>query len=137
LLPRALWEPGEGERQAIAPSLPRRGDGFIGIPSGNAEMAAMKQTLAAPLPPVFANTGSPSTHASDEAGGPAKGRQTSSTDERGDNGGERPIVVHTNVQIDGDVVARAVTHRMVATLNGPLAGIGGFDPRRSYTPVES
>jgi hypothetical protein len=48
-----------------------------------------------------------------------------------------PLVIHTNVHIDGDVVARVVSEKMVAWMNGPLAGTGGFDARRSYTPVES
>ncbi len=48
-----------------------------------------------------------------------------------------PLVIHTNVHIDGEVVARVVSEKMVAWMNGPLAGTGGFDGRRSYTPVES
>ena len=47
-----------------------------------------------------------------------------------------PFVVHTEVHLDGRVLAHAVSERIVAGMNGPLAGAGGFDPRRSYTPVE-
>jgi hypothetical protein len=47
------------------------------------------------------------------------------------------MVIQTDVHIDGDVVARAVSERLISWLNGPLSGTGAFDPRRSYTPVES
>jgi hypothetical protein len=48
-----------------------------------------------------------------------------------------PLVVHTSVELDGDVIARAVGERVVAWMNGPIGGSGAFDPRRSYTPIES
>jgi hypothetical protein len=47
------------------------------------------------------------------------------------------LVIHTDVHLDGQVIAQAVTQQIVDWMNGPLAGAGGFDPRRSYTPVES
>ena len=49
---------------------------------------------------------------------------------------QQQFQVHTEVHLDGHVIAQAVTERMVAALNGPLAGTGGFDARRSYSPVE-
>jgi hypothetical protein len=48
-----------------------------------------------------------------------------------------PLVIQTAVHLDGQVIAQAVTQHIVDWMNGPLPGAGGFDPRRSYTPVES
>jgi hypothetical protein len=57
-----------------------------------------------------------------------------------DRGSAEPmpqLVIHTDLHLDGQVIARAVTQQIVDWMNAPLPGAGGFDPRRSYTPVES
>ncbi len=54
-----------------------------------------------------------------------------------ESGGGVSLVVHTSVELDGDVIGRAVGERMIAWMNGPLGGNGAFDARRSYTPIES
>ncbi len=93
---------------------------------------------AYPVPPTFPQVettrnqtgetppGSLSTRGSQQAAAADGGSESSAA-----------MVIQTDVHIDGDVVARAVSERLISWLNGPLSGTGAFDPRRSYTPVES
>jgi hypothetical protein len=100
---------------------------------------ATRQFGAVPVPPTFSQPENLSAvrPGQDQDSQVRETKSTRSQQEDNENQRDSPIVVHTNVHVDGDVVARAVTDRIFAALNGPLTGTGGFDSRRSYTPVES
>jgi len=63
--------------------------------------------------------------------------RNSAAPEHGRSPERRPVVIQTDIHLDGQVIARAVSQQIVDWMNGPLSGTGGFDPRRSYTPIET
>jgi hypothetical protein len=105
------------------------------IPGGSATAAAQNQSHTTMFPPMLPEApgvglerpAPDEPHLARRAGASDDGRANEAT----------PVVIHTDVHLDGQVIAQAVTQQIVDWMNGPLPGGGGFDPRRSYTPVES
>ena len=108
-------------------------DRWLGAPnaSGGVQGAPIPVTLA---PPAVAAQSVSRGASADE--GPTPPGSGAEPQDGASNSRETPLVIHTNLHLDGHVVAQVVTKRIVNMMNGPLAGPGGFDPRRSFTPVD-